>query len=119
VDAAIDGGAPQCGALPLAGLLGTAGGVAGSLRGERSGRMNAWARMREWSLRHLARPRPAQDFVPQIDGLRCVAICSVILYHMQGYVVDAIGQPHPGTFLHHLLAEGAFGVPLFFSLSGY
>lgn len=82
--------------------------------------MSAWAeRARTWSLRHLARPRPAQDFVPQIDGLRCVAICAVILYHMQGYVVNAIGQPHPGTFLHRLLAQGAFGVPLFFSLSGY
>jgi len=77
------------------------------------------ARVRDWTLTHLARPRPAQDFVPQIDGLRCVAICSVILYHMQGYVVDAIGQPHPGTFLHRLFAVGAFGVPLFFSLSGY
>jgi len=82
--------------------------------------MNALiARMREWSLRHLARPQPAQVFVPQIDGLRCVAICSVIFYHMQGYIAAAIGQPHPGTLLHRLFAEGAFGVPLFFSLSGY
>ena len=81
--------------------------------------MKAWLQMREWSLRHLARPQPAQVFVPQIDGLRCVAICAVICYHMQGYVVAAIGQPHPGTLLHRLLAEGAFGVPLFFSLSGY
>lgn len=76
-------------------------------------------RVRDWALRHLARPRPAQDFVPQIDGLRFVAICAVVLYHMQGYVAHAIGQPHPGTFLHRLLAQGAFGVPLFFALSGY
>lgn len=81
--------------------------------------MKAWIRLREWSLRHLARPQPAQVFVPQIDGLRCLAICAVICYHMQGYVAVAIGQPHPGTFLHRLFAEGAFGVPLFFSLSGY
>jgi len=76
-------------------------------------------RLRDWVLAHVARPRPAQDFVPQIDGLRFVAICAVILYHMQGYVAAAIAQPHPGTLLHRLLVEGHFGVPLFFVLSGY
>lgn len=76
-------------------------------------------RVRDWALRHVARPRPAQDFVPQIDGLRFVAICAVILYHMQGYVEHALGGTRPDTFLHHLLHRGDFGVPLFFALSGY
>lgn len=76
-------------------------------------------RIRDWALHHLARPRPAQDFVPQIDGLRCVAICAVILYHMQGYVGHALGQDHPRTLLHSVFRLGDFGVPLFFSLSGY
>ena len=44
----------------------------------------AWARMREWSLGHLARPSTGRQFVPQVDGLRFVAIVAVILYHMQG-----------------------------------
>jgi len=76
-------------------------------------------RVRDWALRHLARPRPAQDFVPQIDGLRCVAIVAVVLFHMEGYVAHALGQTRPDTFLHHLLRQGNFGVPLFFALSGY
>lgn len=79
----------------------------------------AWARMREWSLGHLARPSTGRQFVPQVDGLRFVAIVAVILYHMQGYVADALGQAHAPTFLHRLLAQGYFGVPLFFALSGY
>ena len=41
-------------------------------------------RVRDWALRHLARPRPAQDFVPQIDGLRCVAIVAVVLFRRSG-----------------------------------
>ena len=45
---------------------------------------SASSRTRDFALRHLARPRPAQEFVPQVDGLRFVAICAVILYHMQG-----------------------------------
>lgn len=76
-------------------------------------------RVRDWALRHLARPRPAQDFVPQIDGLRCVAIVAVVFFHMEGYVAHALGQARPDTFLHHLLRQGNFGVPLFFALSGY
>jgi peptidoglycan/LPS O-acetylase OafA/YrhL len=80
---------------------------------------SAWARMREWSLGHLARPSTGRQFVPQVDGLRFVAIVAVILYHMQGYVADALGQAHAPTFLHRLLAQGYFGVPLFFALSGY
>jgi peptidoglycan/LPS O-acetylase OafA/YrhL len=75
-------------------------------------------RLREWCLRHVARPRPAQAFVPQIDGLRCVAIVSVILYHVQGYVAAKAGVADPG-WLFRVFAQGYFGVPLFFALSGY
>jgi len=73
---------------------------------------------RDWCLRHVARPRPAQAFVPQIDGLRCVAIFSVLLYHAQGYVAAKAGVADPG-WMYQLFALGYFGVPLFFALSGY
>lgn len=75
--------------------------------------------MRQWALRHLARPQPAQRFVPQIDGLRCVAILSVILYHLQGFVASR--RPHAADegWVNRLFEQGHFGVPLFFALSGY
>lgn len=82
--------------------------------------MSLAARLRDWCLRHLARPRPAQRFVPQIDGLRFVAILAVILYHLQGFVAANTQLARgDGGWLHQLLKEGHFGVPLFFALSGY
>jgi peptidoglycan/LPS O-acetylase OafA/YrhL len=77
--------------------------------------------LRLWFLRHLARPQPPQEFVPQIDGLRFVAIMSVLLYHIQGFVQAKAGfdgQTANGL-LQRILREGNFGVPLFFALSGY
>jgi len=80
----------------------------------RSGRLQAWC------LRHIARPHPPQEFVPQIDGLRFVAIMAVLLYHAQGYVMVKTGaEPGSGGLLQAVLAHGSFGVPLFFALSGY
>lgn len=82
--------------------------------------MGWWDHARLWSLAHLARPQPAQRFVPQIDGLRFVAIVSVIFYHLQGFVAakHLAGAGDEG-WLNRLLAQGHFGVPLFFALSGY
>ncbi len=80
--------------------------------------MSAASPFADWCLRHVARPRPAQTFVPQIDGLRCVAILAVVLYHVQGYVAAKSGLVHTGA-LHQLFAQGHYGVPLFFALSGY
>jgi len=73
--------------------------------------------LRAWCLRHIARPYPAQEFVPQIDGLRFVAIMAVLLYHVQGFLAARLGPS--GDLLHRILGEGSFGVPLFFSISGY
>lgn len=73
-----------------------------------------------WCLRHVARPQPAQEFVPQIDGLRFVAIVSVVLYHMQGFADVRLAPSGAATnWLQALLAQGHYGVPLFFALSGY
>jgi peptidoglycan/LPS O-acetylase OafA/YrhL len=73
--------------------------------------------LRAWCLRHIARPYPAQEFVPQIDGLRFVAIMAVVLYHVQGFLSTRLGAS--SDLWHRVLGEGAFGVPLFFSISGY
>ncbi len=78
------------------------------------------SRLREWWLAHIARPNPAQSFLPAIDGLRFVAIALVVLYHVQGYVSSRAGLPvHGGEGLHRWLVHGSFGVPLFFAISGF
>jgi peptidoglycan/LPS O-acetylase OafA/YrhL len=77
--------------------------------------------VKSWFLRNIARPRPPQEFVPQIDGLRFVAIMAVLLYHIQGFVAvkaATVGQASSGL-IQRILAEGSFGVPLFFAISGY
>ena len=76
--------------------------------------------LRAWCLRRIARPQPAQEFLPQIDGLRFVAILAVILYHLQGFaaVRFPLGDA-PAGWVRSIMAEGHFGVPLFFALSGY
>lgn len=74
--------------------------------------------VKQWCLLNLARPASAQVFVPQIDGLRFIAIISVILYHVQGYAAGKWAVDTTGLW-QRILAEGAFGVPLFFAISGY
>jgi len=46
-------------------------------------------------------------FVPEIDGLRCVAICSVVLYHLGGFLGWRVAE------------HGYRGVNLFYVISGF
>jgi peptidoglycan/LPS O-acetylase OafA/YrhL len=67
----------------------------------------------------LYRPTPQGDFLPVIDGLRFVAILSVVLYHLNDYLVTKTGRKGEADWLSGLLAHGHVGVPLFFALSGF
>lgn len=67
--------------------------------------------------RWLGRETSSTLFIPEIDGLRFVAIASVILYHLCGFYLVKSGRP-PDT-LARLLEYGNFGVPLFFVISGF
>src|SRR5690348_11243075 len=54
-------------------------------------------------------------FIPQIDGLRFVAIAIVVLYHLR----DFTPSHDAGGFLSSVLGIGHYGVQLFFVVSGF
>ena len=67
-------------------------------------------------LRSLRRVTTSGRYIPEIDGLRFVAILSVILYH----VTVQLGIPAAGSYwLWYLISHGARGVELFFLISGF
>ncbi|MBK9566191.1 MAG: acyltransferase family protein [Saprospiraceae bacterium] len=61
--------------------------------------------------------------MPEIDGLRFIAITSVVLCHLSGFLTAKYVNPTIDTidfsFLKHLLSHGHLGVPLFFAISGF
>lgn len=63
------------------------------------------------------------NFIPEIDGLRFIAIVSVVLYHLSGFLnVKFLNQNANSSnysFLNNLLSHGHLGVPLFFVISGF
>lgn len=71
----------------------------------------------------LKRITSAGNFIPEIDGLRFIAITSVVLYHLNSFLIVNYVNPNVDTsdysFLKHLLSHGHLGVPLFFTISGF
>ena len=70
----------------------------------------------------LRRIMTSGSWIPQIDGLRFVAIASVLLFHMLGQLTARTGhaiaiQPRY-DLLARLLGNGDRGVLLFFVISG-
>lgn len=63
--------------------------------------------------------KPASLYVPEIDGLRFIAIISVVLYHIsvQTRIGAYAGAQHNLYWL--AVSNGARGVPLFFAISGF
>jgi peptidoglycan/LPS O-acetylase OafA/YrhL len=69
----------------------------------------------------LARITSSNRFIPEIDGLRFVAIAAVVFYHINGYVAQncALGITSSHDLLARFCAQGNFGVMLFFAISGF
>lgn len=67
----------------------------------------------------LSRVTSSGRYVPVIDGLRCVSILGVLLYHV-GIWPSAVHRTHGPAewFVAHLASMGFFGVQLFFAISG-
>ncbi len=79
------------------------------------------SRVGDWMLRTLSRVTSSGRFLPEIDGLRFVAVASVVIYHAHGNFLPAkpdFASP-AWAGANTLLLLGWFGVPLFFVISGF
>jgi peptidoglycan/LPS O-acetylase OafA/YrhL len=64
------------------------------------------------------------SYIPEIDGLRFIAVASVVIFHVSEMTRIHLGDYVPtGHFLsdicHRLLINGKFGVQIFFCVSGF
>ncbi len=69
----------------------------------------------------LQRITNATTFIPAIDGLRFIAIFSVVLFHIVKYITTKDNHYYPNidfTSIQHIFEKGRIGVPLFFVISG-
>lgn len=63
------------------------------------------------------------NFIPEIDGLRFIAIASVLLFHLNGFLLvkdkNEYAVDYNFDIIHSICAVGHLGVPLFFVISGF
>jgi peptidoglycan/LPS O-acetylase OafA/YrhL len=63
------------------------------------------------------------NFIPEIDGLRFIAISTVIVYHLSAFwdAFNTYNYPENPiySFLFYIFRQGSIGVPLFFVISGF
>ena len=63
------------------------------------------------------------SFIPEIDGLRFIAITTVVVYHIIGFLTiknkNVFEQAFHNSFLARFASNGHYGVELFFVISGF
>lgn len=78
---------------------------------------------RGWLEGIFARETSGGELLRHVDGLRCIAILCVLVYHINGFTVAKTPYHHDTTadndLLCRIFAEGHVGVQLFFVISGF
>lgn len=71
--------------------------------------------------RHLSRQTSGRALIPEVDGLRSIAILSVVFFHANANFTHYAGETASAfdAFIHKLFESGEYGVPLFFAISGF
>ncbi len=65
------------------------------------------------------------SFIPEIDGLRFIAIAGVVLFHLNLFLIEKDHFQYSSnydslfSFWNTVFSRGNFGVPLFFAVSGF
>ena len=79
--------------------------------------------MTTWWIDKFRRVTSSGRYIPEVDGLRFLAIVSVFFYHLRGYINAKSritwAAPVEDDWLGRLTHYGNIGVPLFFVLSGF
>ncbi len=73
----------------------------------------------EWIRQRLRRITTSQAFIPEIDGLRFIAIVPVVLFHLYQFELYRPLTGLEGSILARCLRAGHYGVQLFFVISGF
>jgi peptidoglycan/LPS O-acetylase OafA/YrhL len=73
----------------------------------------------KWLVTRAARDTSSGQFIAEIDGLRFVAILSVVLFHLSWYLTSKTGRVDEFDPLAEFLSRGYVGVQLFFVISGF
>lgn len=58
-------------------------------------------------------------YIPELDGLRCVAVLMVSVFHLNGYLQAKNEWGDCLSWMTAVLGNGYFGVEIFFLISGY
>ncbi|HJV66333.1 MAG TPA: acyltransferase [Geomonas sp.] len=72
-----------------------------------------------WLSSKAARDTSSGQFIPEIDGLRFIAIASVVLFHLNWFITSKTGREEGAIALSRFLSHGDVGVRLFFVISGF